>query len=206
MSGRDSVRVVLVEDEGMIRDALGQLLALQADVEVVGRAPDGASGLAMVRELDADVVVTDIEMPGMTGLELAEAVRDEGLTVRVLVLTTFGRSGYLRRAMDAGVAGYVLKAAPVADLVDALRTVRDGGRVVDPELAMRAWEVPTQGLTDRERDVLQLAEAGLPNREIAASLHLAEGTVRNYLSSAITKMHARNRTEAAAVARERGLL
>ncbi len=199
------VRVVLVEDEGMIRDAFAQLLDLQGDVQVVGRAPDGRAGLDLVRDLAPEVVLTDIEMPGMTGLELAEAVRDEDLPTRVLVVTTFARPGYLRRAMEAGVAGYVLKAAPVADLVQALRTVRDGGRVVDPALAARAWDAPA-GLTEREREVLRLAEDGLPNRDIADHLHLAEGTVRNYLSAAITKLHARNRTEAAANARERGLL
>lgn len=199
------VRVVLVEDEGMIRDAFAQLLDLQGDVEVVGRAADGRTGLALVRDLAPDVVLTDIEMPDMTGLELAEAVQDEDLPSRVLVVTTFARPGYLRRAMEAGVAGYVLKAAPVAELVAALRTVRDGGRVVDPALAARAWDAPA-GLTTREREVLRLAEDGLPNRDIADRLHLAEGTVRNYLSAAITKLHARNRTEAAATARERGLL
>ncbi|MBY5163693.1 response regulator transcription factor [Salsipaludibacter albus] len=199
------VRVVVVEDERMIRDAFAQLLDLQPDVEVVGRAPDGRAGLDMVRELGPDVVVTDVEMPHMSGLELATAIRDEGLPSRVLVVSTFARTGYLRRAMEAGVAGYVLKAAPVAELVDALRTVRDGGRVVAPELAVQAWDTPA-GLTERERQVLALAGDGLPNRDIAARLHLAEGTVRNYLSSAMTKLHARNRTEAAATARDRGLL
>ncbi len=149
--------------------------------------------------------MTDVEMPEMSGLELAAAIRDEELPSRVLVVTTFTRTGYLRRAMDADVAGYVLKAAPVAELVDALRTVRDGGRVIAPELAVQAWDAPAE-LTERERQVLALAGDGLPNRDIAARLHLAEGTVRNYLSSAITKLHARNRTEAAARARERGLL
>ena len=200
-----AVRVVVVEDERMIRDAFAQLLDLQGDVEVVGRASDGREGLSLARELRPDVVVTDVEMPEMGGLELAEAIRDEGLPCAVLVVTTFARSGYLRRALDANVAGYVLKAAPVTELVEALRTVRDGGRVVAPELAMRAWDSPAS-LTDRERQVLRLAGDGLPNREIAEELHLAEGTVRNYLSAAMSKLHARNRTEAAATARERGLL
>lgn len=200
-----AIRVVVVEDEGMIRDAFAQLLGLQDDVEVVGLASDGREGLAMVRELRPDVVVTDVEMPEMSGLDMAETIRDEELPCAVLVVSTFARSGYLRRAMDANVAGYVLKAAPVAELVAALRTVYEGGRVVAPELAMRAWEAPAT-LTDRERQVLRLAGEGLPNAEIAARLHLAEGTVRNYLSAAITKLHARNRTEAAAAARERGLL
>lgn len=199
------VTVVLAEDEGMIRDAFAQLLGLQAGVEVLASCADGAEALAAARHLRPDVVLTDIEMPVMTGLELAEAVRDEDLPSRVLIVTTFARPGYLRRAMDAGVAGYVLKAAPIADLVAALHTVRDGGRVVAPDLAVLMWEAPV-GLTDRERDVLRLAEQGLPNREIAGQLHLAEGTVRNYLSDAISKLHARNRTEAASIARDRGLL
>ena len=199
------IRVVLAEDQGMIRDAFAQLLDLQPDVEVVVRAPDGLAALAAVRATCPDVLLTDVEMPGMTGLELAEAVREEGLGCRVLVLTTFARAGYLRRALDAGVAGYVLKAAPVAELVSALRTVRDGGRVVAPELALLAWDAPV-ALTEREREVLRLAEQGLPNRDIATRLHLAEGTVRNYLSEAISKLGARNRAEAAAAARDLGLL
>lgn len=203
--GEPSVRIVLAEDEGMIRDAFGQLLELQPGIEVLARAADGAAALDAARALRPDVLLTDIEMPVMTGLELAEAVRDEGLGCRVLIVTTFARPGYLRRAMDAGVAGYVLKAAPVAELVGALRTVRAGGRVLAPELALMTWEAPV-ALTDRERDVLRLAEQGLPNRQIARALHLAEGTVRNYLSEAITKLQARNRTEAAAAARDRGLL
>ena len=141
----------------------------------------------------------------MSGLELAEAVRDEGLRTRVVLVTTFARPGYLRRAMEAGVAGYVLKAAPVQDLVRALRTVNDGGRVVAPELAALAFDAPVL-LTPRERDVLRLAETGVSNREIAGRLHLAEGTVRNYLSEAISKLRAGNRAQAAARAREQGLL
>jgi len=189
----------------MIRDALAQLLNLQPDVEVVASVVDGLAALETVRVHRPDVLLTDVEMPGMTGLELAEAVRDQELGCRVLVLTTFARAGYLRRALDAGVDGYVLKAAPVAELVQALRTVRDGGRVVAPELALLVWEAPV-ALTERERDVLRLAEQGLPNRELAAQLHLAEGTVRNYLSDAISKLGARNRAEAAAAAREQCLL
>ena len=199
------VQVVLAEDEGMIRDAFAQLLALQPGVEIVASAADGNQALQHVRAQDPDVVLTDIEMPGMSGLELAETVRDEGLRARVLVVTAFARAGYLRRALDAGVAGYVLKAAPVADLVAALRTVRDGGWAIAPELAVLTWDARV-GLTDRERDVLRLAEQGLPNREIAGRLHLAEGTVRNYLSDAMGKLAARTRVEAAVRARERGLL
>ncbi|HUG85631.1 MAG TPA: response regulator, partial [Euzebya sp.] len=155
MSADRSISVVLAEDEGMIRDAFAQLLDLQPGVSVLARAADGAEALAAARQHQPDVVLTDIEMPTMTGLELAEAIRDEGLACRVLIVTTFARPGYLRRALDAGVAGYVLKAAPVADLVAALRTVTDGGRVIAPELAVMAWEAPVT-LTDREREVLRL--------------------------------------------------
>ncbi len=199
------IRVVVAEDEGMIRDAFAQLLDLQSDVDVVARASDGVEALQAVRDHQPDVLLTDIEMPNMTGLELAEAVRDERLPSKVVIVTTFARPGYLRRAMDAGVAGYVLKAEPIDDLVQALRTVRGGGRVIAPDLAILAWD-NTVELSDRERDVLRLAEDGLPNVEIASSLNLAEGTVRNYLSDAINKLTARNRAEAAAMARRRGLL
>lgn len=199
------LRLVLAEDEGMIRDAFAQLLTLQPGIDVLARAADGRAALEQTRAHDPDVILTDIEMPGMSGLELAEAVRDEGLRAKVLIVTAFARTGYLRRALDAGVAGYVLKAAPIADLVQALRTVRDGGRVVAPELAVLTWDSRVV-LSDRERDVLRLAEDGLPNRDIAARLHLAEGTVRNYLSDAMSKLAARTRVEAAVRARERGLL
>lgn len=204
-SRRRPITVVVAEDQGMIRDAFARLLGLQADIEVLGRAADGADAMRMVTELDPDIVLTDIEMPGTSGLDLAEQVAAAGLRSRVVILTTFARSGYLRRALDAGVAGYVLKAAPVDELVSALRQVASGGRVIAPDLAVMAWDADVD-LTERERDVLRLAEQGQPNREIAASLHLAEGTVRNYLSEAMHKLGARNRAEAAGAARERGLL
>ncbi len=204
------LRVVLAEDQAMIRDAFGALLALQPDLDVVATAADGEAALQAVRAHDPDLLLTDIEMPRMTGLELAERVRDEGHRCRVVIVTTFARSGYLRRALDAGalaagVAGYVLKADPIDELVAGLRRVHAGERVIAPDLAVLAWDTPIE-LTDRERDVLRLAEQGVPNRDIAAALFLAEGTVRNYLSSAIAKLQARNKTEAAARARDLGLL
>ena len=199
------LRVVLAEDQSMVRGAFASLLELEPDVEVVATAADGLEALAAVRAHDPDVLLTDIEMPGMTGLDVAAELHADGDTTRVLIVTTFARAGYLRRALDAGVAGYVLKDAPVADLVAALRTVAGGGRVVAPELAVAAWEAEDP-LTGRERDVLRLAADGEPNADIARRLHLAEGTVRNHLSNAITKLGARNRTEAAARARERGWL
>lgn len=199
------IRVVLAEDQTMVLSAFASLLDLEEDVEVVATATDGKQALEAVREHRPDVLLTDIEMPEMSGLDLAKAVADEGLPTRVLIVTTFARSGYLRRALDAGVAGYVLKDAPVTELVYALRRIHAGGRVISPELAVAAWG-ETDPLTDRERDVLRLVGEGLLNREISERLHLAEGTVRNYLSSAILKLNARNRTEAYAIARQRGLL
>lgn len=200
-----SVRVVLAEDQSMVRGAFASLLELERDVEVVATAADGHEALAAVRIHRPDVLLTDIEMPGMTGLDLAAELHRAGDPTRVLIVTTFARGGYLRRALDAGVSGYVLKDAPVEQLVAALRTVAGGGRVIAPELAVAAWE-SDDPLTGRERDVLRLAADGEPNAAIASRLHLAEGTVRNHLSNAITKLGVRNRTEAAARARDRGWL
>ena len=199
------VTVVVAEDQGMIRDAFARLLDLQPDVEVVARAEDGAAAMRLVEHLRPDIVLTDIEMPGTSGLDLAEQVAAADVPTKVVILTTFARPGYLRRALHAGVAGYVLKAAPVDELVSALRQVASGRRVIAPELAVMAWDAPVE-LTERERDVLRLVETGAPNREVATELHLAEGTVRNYLSEAMQKLGARNRADAAGKARERGLL
>lgn len=199
------VRVLLVEDQGMVLGALAALLELERDLEVVGLAADGVAALAEVERLDPDVVLTDIEMPRMTGLELAQELHRRGARARVLILTTFARPGYLRRALDAGVSGYVLKASPSAQLADAVRRIAAGMRVVDPELAVQAWD-DADPLTDRERQVLRLAADGKGSGDIASTLHLAEGTVRNYLSEAIAKLGASNRVEAARIARDRGWL
>ena len=189
----------------MVLGALGTLLGLEPDLDVVGAAVDGDDALRLVGSLRPDVLVTDIEMPGRTGLELAAEIRRRGLPTRVVILTTFARSGYLRRALDAGVGGYLLKDAPSATLADAIRTVHSGGRAVDPALAADAWGEPDP-LTERERQVLRLAEDGLSNADISARLHLSEGTVRNYLSAAITKTGTRNRVEALRVAEGNGWL
>ena len=199
------IRVVLAEDQAMVRGAFASLLELASDVEVVATASDGSEALALVDELAPDVLLTDIEMPGLTGLDVAARLRAVGSDTKVLIVTTFARAGYLRRALDAGVSGYVLKDAPIAELVQALRTVHRGGRVIASELAVAAWG-EADPLTEREREVLRLVGEGLPNGDIADRLHLAPGTVRNYLSSAILKLDARNRTEAFAVARQRGYL
>ena len=205
MSATSVLRVVLAEDQGMVRGAFRSLLELEPDIEVVATAEDGDEALAAVAEHRPDVLLTDIEMPARSGLDVAAALQAADSDTRVLIVTTFARSGYLRRAMEAGVMGYVLKDAPIDDLVAALRKVAAGERVIDPQLAVAVWDTQDP-LTDRERDVLRLAGDGRPNGEIAASLHLADGTVRNYLSSAIAKLHARNRIEAANLARERGWL
>ncbi|GLY48690.1 response regulator transcription factor [Lentzea sp. NBRC 102530] len=199
------IRVVLAEDQAMVRGAFAQLLDLQPDVTVVATAGDGDEALAAVAEHRPDVLLTDIEMPRRTGLDVAQALSERGDPTRVLIITTFARSGYLRRAMDAGVAGYVLKDAPIAELVSALRRVHAGERVVAPELAMAAWD-SADPLTPRERELLQEVTTGASNADIAARLNLAEGTVRNYLSTAMAKLGARNRSEAANTARERGWL
>lgn len=199
------IRVVVAEDQAMVLGALAALLEIEGDIDVVGRAHDGDDALAICRDSRPDVLLTDIEMPRMTGLELASAVKREGLATRVIILTTFARGGYLRRALEAGASGYLLKDSPAEHLANAVRRVHAGGRVVDPELAAEAWSEPDP-LTDRERQVLRMAGEGQTSADIAAGLRLSEGTVRNYLSEAISKLGAANRIEAARIAREKGWL
>jgi two-component system, NarL family, response regulator DesR len=199
------IRVLLAEDQAMVRGALSALLGLEADIEVLGSCPDGASACKEALRLRPDVIVTDIEMPGLTGLELAARIREQQLPSKVIIVTTFARAGYLRRALDAGVAGYLLKDAPADQLADAIRKVHRGGRVIDPELAVAAW-TETDPLSDRERQVLRLAGEGLSAAEIALRLRLSQGTVRNYLSEAIGKLGAGNRIEAYRLARQKGWL
>jgi len=199
------IRVVVAEDQKMVLGALAALLEIDGDIEVVGRAQDGESALALCRDAKPDVLLTDIEMPRMTGLELAAAVKRAALGTRVIILTTFARGGYLRRALEAGASGYLLKDSPAEQLANAVRRVNAGGRVVDPELAAEAWSEPDP-LTERERQVLRMAGEGQTSADIAGELHLSEGTVRNYLSEAISKLGAGNRVEAARIAREKGWL
>lgn len=199
------IRVLVAEDQAMVLGALAALLETEQDLEVVARAPDGQQALDLTAEHRPDVVLTDIEMPGLTGLELAAELRRRGPRPRVIILTTFARPGYLRRALEAGAAGYLLKDSRPEELADAVRRVHAGGRAVDPELAAEAWTDPDP-LSERERQVLRLAGEGLSSSRIAARLHLSEGTVRNYLSEAIGKLGASNRIEAARLARKQGWL
>jgi len=189
----------------MVRGALAALLGIERDVDVVGQAADGAEALRLVDELRPDVLLTDIEMPGVTGLEAAAEIARRGLGTRVIILTTFARAGYLRRALEAGASGYLLKDSPAEMLANAVRRVHRGERAVDPELAAEAW-TERDPLTDRERRVLRLASEGLSGAAIAARTNLTEGTVRNYLSEAIAKLGAANRVEAARIARTKGWL
>ncbi|AKS41324.1 response regulator transcription factor [Wenzhouxiangella marina] len=199
------IRLALAEDQRLLLSAIASLLELEEDIEVVGRYDNGDAARAGLGQQLPDVVLTDIEMPGMTGLELAEWLRAEHPDVRVVVLTTFARPGYLRRALDAGVRAYLLKETPAEELAGAIRRVMRGERVIAPELALTAFDA-RDPLTERERQALRLAGQGLSNAEIAGRLHLAEGTVRNYLSEAIGKLQADNRVEAYRIARDHGWL
>lgn len=199
------IRILLAEDQAMVRGALTALLGLESDIEVLGVAADGESAWRELQRLKPDVLITDIEMPGLTGLELAQRIQRHELPTKVVIVTTFARAGFLRRALDAGVSGYLLKDAPAEDLAEALRKVHRGGRAIDPQLALDAWS-EADPLNDRERQILRLAGEGQSATEIAAQLHLSHGTVRNYLSEAIGKLGVGNRIEAYRLARQRGWL
>ena len=199
------IRILLAEDQAMVRGALSALLSLESDLDVVGAAADGEVAWREVQRLQADVLVTDIEMPGLTGLELAQRIARHELPVKVVIVTTFARAGFLRRALDAGVRGYLLKDAPAEQLADAIRQIQRGGRAIDPQLALEAWG-EADPLNDRERQALRLAGEGLSASEIAQKLNLSHGTVRNYLSEAIGKLGVGNRIEAYRLARQKGWL
>jgi two-component system, NarL family, response regulator DesR len=203
--GRKTIRVVIAEDQGMVLGALAALLEIEGDIAVIGRARNGKEALHAVLTEKPDIFITDIEMPEMTGLEVAAELRRRRAAARVIIVTTFARAGYLRRALEAGASGYLLKDTRAEELAEAVRRVHRGLRVVDPELAAEAW-VEADPLTDRERQVLRLAGDGLASGDIASQLGLSEGTVRNYLSDAIGKLGAGNRVEAARIARTKGWL
>lgn len=200
------IRIAVAEDQAMVLGALGTLLSLEEDIEIVGLAVDGEAAWRLVRDATPDVLVTDIEMPLLDGLEVAARIKAAGLPTRVLIVTTFGRPGYLRRAMDAGVRGYLLKDGPSDALAEAVRSLVAGRRVIAPELAELAWDAPPNPLNEREREILRCAEDGLGNKEIARKLGLSPGTVRNYLSEAGQKLQASNRIEAGRAARLAGWL
>jgi two-component system response regulator DesR len=204
-SVRKKIRVVIAEDQGMVLGALATLLEIEGDIAVVARAKHGADALAAVIEHKPEIFLTDIEMPEMSGLDVAAELKRQRSSTKVIILTTFARAGYLRRALEAGAAGYLLKDMAAEKLADAVRRVQSGLRVIDPELAAEAWVEPDP-LTDRERQVLRLAGEGMTSFDIAAKLSLSEGTVRNYLSEAISKLGASNRVEAARIARTKGWL
>lgn len=199
------IRIVLAEDQTLLLGALGALLDLEQDFQVVGRAGTGDQAQQLIEREQPDLVISDIEMPSLTGLELADWLRQNHAGIKVLILTTFARPGYLRRALEAGVAGYLLKDTPAEKLAGAVRRILRGERVIDPDLALTAFDAKDP-LTMRERQVLRLAGEGLSNAEIGKRLHLAEGTVRNYLSEAIGKLGAENRVEAHRIARDQGWL
>ena len=200
------IRVLIAEDQTMLRGALSALLELEPDISVVAQAANGREAQRLAREFTPDVVVTDIEMPEMTGLEFAAALKETESKAKVIILTTFARPGYLRRALDAGARGYLLKERPASELAEAIRRVHVGLRAVDPALAAEAWSADEDPLSERERQILQRAGDGRSSAEIASELRLSEGTVRNYLSEAITKLGAANRVDAARIARSRGWL
>ena len=202
---RKTIRVIIAEDQGMVLGALAALLEIEGDISVVGRARNGKDALREVLAQKPDVFITDIEMPELTGLDVAAELKRRRTGTRVIILTTFARAGYLRRALDAGASGYLLKDMRAEELADAVRRVQQGLRVIDPELATEAWGEPDP-LTDRERQVLRLAGDGMASGDIAVALNLSEGTVRNYLSEAISKLGASNRVEAARIARTKGWL
>jgi two-component system, NarL family, response regulator DesR len=201
-----TVRVLLAEDQAMVRGALSALLSLEDDIEIVAEASRGDEVLPAALDTLPDVALLDIEMPGGDGLEAAAVLHERLPSCLVLILTTFGRSGYLRRAMESGAVGFLLKDAPASELAEGIRRAVKGERVVDPALAAAALSEGDNPLTEREREVLAASEGGATIEDIAARLYLSEGTVRNYLSTAIKKLGARNRVEAARLAEKKGWL
>jgi two-component system, NarL family, response regulator DesR len=201
-----TTRVLLAEDQAMVRGALSALLSLEEEIEIVAEASRGDEVLSAALDTRPDVALLDIEMPGGDGLEAAAILHERLPSCLVVILTTFGRSGYLRRAMESGAVGFLLKDAPASELAEAIRRVMKGERVVDPALAAAALSEGDNPLTEREREVLAASEGGATIEDVAARLYLSEGTVRNYLSTAIKKLGTRNRVEAARVAEMKGWL
>ncbi|CAI6085012.1 Transcriptional regulatory protein DesR [Paenibacillus sp. JJ-100] len=199
------IRILIAEDQRMLRGALASLLDLEDDFEVIGEAGNGEEALKRIISLQPDLCLMDIEMPVMSGLDVAEQVQQLGLNCRIMILTTFARPGFLERAVQAGVQGYLLKDEPSDRLAEAIRRVMNGGREVSPELVFGAAR-SVNPLTEREKELLKLAATGMSTSHMAASLHLSYGTVRNYLSEAFAKLNAKNRIEAVSIAEKKGWL
>jgi two-component system response regulator DesR len=202
------IKILIAEDQGMLLGAMTALLDLEDDMQVIHQAKDGQNALDFLTDTEQsaiDIVITDIEMPRMTGIELAQQIKLAKLPIKTIILTTFSRAGYLRRAMDAGVKGYLLKDAPSDDLIDAIRKIQSGGKSIAAELVGDSW-MEMDPLTDKERQALRLAKDGLSTEKIGEKLHLSAGTVRNYLSSASSKLDTKNRVEAARIAHQKGWL
>lgn len=195
------IRIVIAEDQQMLLGALGSLLNLEDDMEVVGKASNGKEALALVTQHQPDICIMDIEMPGMTGLEAAEKLKD--IDCKVIILTTFSRSGYFQRALKAGVKGYLLKDSPSDELASSIRDIMAGRRIYAPELMDDVYSEENP-LTDREKEVLELVADGLNTKEIADQLSLKTGTVRNYISTILEKLDVKNRIEAITQSKEKG--
>lgn len=199
------IKVLIAEDQAMVRGALAALLGMEPNIEIIGQVEDGQAALKFLKDNPVDVLLTDIEMPRITGIELAEKVSELYPHIRTVIITTFARAGYIRRAMAAGVYAFLLKDSPPEKLAEALNRVMQGKKTIDPELAIAALD-DKDPLSDKERKALRLAATGRKSSEIAAELFLSEGTVRNYLSEAIAKLNATNRIDAARIARQKGWL
>ncbi|MEL0604336.1 response regulator transcription factor [Pseudoalteromonas undina] len=203
------IKVYLVEDQALVRDAVGALLSLDFNIEVIGQASNGQDAFnaikALADEALPDIILTDIEMPHMSGIELSEQIAATFPSIKMVIMTTFSRAGYIRRSLALGVKGFILKEAPSDELINALKKVMQGQKVIDPELAINALD-DADPLTDKERKALKLANDGLKTSDIAKQLFISEGTTRNYLSDAIAKLNATNRVDAARIAKQKGWL
>ena len=203
------IKIFLVEDQALVRDAVSALLSLDFNIDVIGQASNGQEALNAINALDEDampdIILTDIEMPKMNGIELSEKIAMQFPAIKMVIMTTFSRAGYIRRSLSAGVKGFILKEAPSDELINALKKVMQGQKVIDPELAINALD-DADPLTDKERKALKLASDGLKTSEIATQLFISEGTTRNYLSDAIAKLNATNRIDAARIAKQKGWL
>jgi two-component system, NarL family, response regulator DesR len=199
------INVLVVEDQAMVRGAICALLSLESNINVVAQATDGKQAKTLMQEHSIDIVLTDIEMPEVTGIELAEYIAEQYPAIKTIIMTTFSKVGYIKRSLQAGVKGFILKEAPADELIAAVNQVYNGRKVIDPELAISALD-DNDPLTDKERKALRFASEGLKTEDIAQKLFLSEGTIRNYLSECITKLNATNRVDAARIAKQKGWL